>query len=377
MDNPTTARAEGTDVKAPGVHNGRNDQRAPSTGSRVTIKDIARRAGVSKTAVSFAFNVPGRLSARTTQRILDVARELGYMPNPIARSLNTRRTNALGLLVPQDISDLLANPFFTALLSGIGSVCKREGLSLMIVPPRRGSLVDATYAALVDGCIVTGLDADDDAVKALRQRNIPFVMMDTDAPDGVACVNIEDAAGARLAMRHLLELGHRAITVVAFESYFGVPEKYTGTLKHRFDGVRAALVEHGLSPRDPRITTFEAPCSAEGGAQALERVLALRPVPTAVLTLSDAIAHGMIEAAISRGLQVPRDLSVIGYDGVEVWGRTSPTLTTVRQPAREKGRLATDMLMTLLRGETLARPRVSLPIELIVGQSTGQPARHA
>lgn len=349
--------------------------RATPAAPRVTIKDIARRAGVSKTAVSFAFNVPGRLAPQTTQRILAVARELGYTPNPIARSLNTRRTNALGILVPQDLSETLANPFFPALMSGIGEVCKAEGMSLMMIPPRRGSLVDATYTALVDGCIVTGLDPDDDAVQALRRRDIPFVMIDADAPAGVPCVNIDDAQGACEAVRHLLNLGHRDIAIVSFTSYFGVPEKYTGTLKHRFDGIRLALGERGLSLLNQRIYTFEVPCTPSGGAQALDRILRIDPVPTAIFALGDAIALGLIEAAFARGLNVPRDLSVIGFDDIDIHARSEPGLTTVRQPSAEKGRVAAEMLMAALRGESLERPRVTLPIALIERASTARPVR--
>ncbi len=351
----------------------RSGLRGPAPAGRVTIKDIAREAGVSKTAVSFAFNMPGRLSAHTTQRILDVARELGYMPNPIARSLNTRRTHALGLLVPQDISDTLANPFFPAMMRGVGQVCKTEGLSLMMIPPRRGSLVDATYTALIDGCIVTGLDPDDDAVRALHQRDIPFVMIDTDAPAGVPCVNIDDAEGARLAISHLLGLGHRDIAIVAFESFHGTPDKYTGTLKHRFDGIRAALGERGLSLLNQRIYTFEVPSSAAGGALAFDRIMKLEPKPTAVFALGDAIAYGLIEAAFARGIKVPEALSVVGFDGIDALSRAAPGLTTIRQPAFEKGRIAAEMLMSALRGESPENPRAILPIELLVRGSTAPP----
>ena len=364
-ENATTSPEAGP-TQAPKAPQVRNGYRAASaTTPRVTIKDIARQAGVSKTAVSFAFNLPKRLSAETTQRILEVARELGYTPTPIARSLNTRRTNALGLLVPQDISDTLANPFFASLMSGIGQVCKSEGLSLMMIPPRRGSLVDATYTALIDGCIATGVDADDDAVQVLRQRDIPFVMIDTDAPEGVPCVNIDDAEGARLAMSHLLELGHRDIAIVAFESFFGTPEKYTGTLKHRFDGIRAALGERGISLLQQRIYTTEVPCTAAGGAQALQRILRLERRPTAVFALGDAIAYGLIEAAFAHGLNVPGDLSVVGFDDIETHVRAEPGLTTVRQSAQAKGRAAAELLMAALRGEPVDNTRITVPIEFI------------
>ena len=335
---------------------------------RITIKDIAHQAGVSKTAVSFAFNVPGRLSAETTQHILQVAHELGYMPNPIARSLNTRRTNAIGIIVPQDIPDVLTNPFFPALMAGIGQVCKQTGMSLMVVPPMRGSVVDATYAALVDGCIVTGLAADDEAVHALNKRGVPFVMIDTDAPVNIAAVNIDDCEGARVGMRHLLDAGHRHIAIASFLSDTGKVEDYAGTLKHRFDGVRAALKARKLSLSSEGIYVWECACSVAGGVEILARILAQTPRPTAVFALADVIAYGIIEAAKAHGLRVPEDLAVMGFDDLEASSLIAPALTTVRQPIVEKGRKAAEILMTMLQGNKRC-DHVVLPVAMMVRES--------
>jgi len=340
-----------------------------STPRRVTIKDIAKQAGVSKTAVSFAFNMPGRLSEETTQHILSVAKELGYTPNPIARSLNTRRTNALGIIVPQGIPDVLSNPFFASLMSGIGQVCKAEGMSLMMVPPVRGSMVEATYAALIDGCIVTGIEPNDSTILALRQRNMPFVMVDVDSPDNIASVTIDDCEGARLAMMHLLDQGHRHIAILSFESPSGQVEDYAGTLKHRFDGIRAALKTQQLTLQSEGIRVLECACNVAGGISALSRLMELRPRPTAVFALSDVIAYGVLEAARTRGLSIPGDLSVIGFDDLETSCLTAPMLTTIRQPILEKGRRAADMLMEMLKGE-VTHEHLQLPVELIVREST-------
>ena len=342
-----------------------------TTPRRVTITDIATHAGVSKTAVSFAFNMPGRLSEETTQHILSVARELNYTPNPIARSLNTRRTNAIGIIVPQDIPDVLTNPFFPALMAGIGQACKQAGMSLMLVPPMRGSVVDATYAALVDGCIVTGLSADDEAVHALKRRGVPFVMIDTDAPDEIASVSINDAEGARLAMRHLLDAGHSQIAIASFESYIGPVENYVGTLKHRFDGVRAALKARKLSLKSEGIYVWECACSLAGGAEIAKRILAQTPRPTAVFALADVIAYGIIETVKAHGLRVPEDLSVVGFDDLDTSRLIQPALTTVRQPITEKGRKAAEILMTLLQGNKRC-DHVVLPVSLVVRQSTAE-----
>jgi alanine racemase len=343
-----------------------------NTQRRVTINDIARQAGVSKTAVSFAFNMPGRLSSETTERIREVARQLGYAPNPIARSLNTRRTNAIGIIVPQDIADAFSNPFFSQLIGGIGQVCNSEGMSLMVIPPMRGSLLEATYAALIDGCIVTGLEPDDEVVRALRQRSLPFVMIDADAPEPVACVNINDYEGAYLSLQHILRLGHRNIAIVSFESFSGKVEQYTGTLKHRFDGYRAALREAGLSLHSRGIHCLECRCSVAGGVEVFNRLMQLAPRPTAVLALGDAIAFGVMEAAQQHGLNVPGQLSVVGFDDLEASRLVRPALTTIRQPIKDKGRRAAELMMDEVRGRFgLSQSRHPvLPVELIVRKST-------
>jgi len=359
-------------VEAPEHANGaEQNQRGHTAGRKITISDIAKQAGVSKTAVSFAFNKPARLSAKTTRHILDVARELGYTPNPVARSLNTRRTNALGVIVPQDIPTVLSNPFFAELMSGIGEVCRAEGMSLVIVPPMRGSLVEATYAALVDGCIVTGLSANDKAVRALRLRRIPFVMLDADAPDDVASVQVDDYCGAYLAMKHVLELGHRRIAIATFEPFTGRVEDYSGTLRHRFEGYRTALEEAGLSLDYPAVHAIECSCDVEGGKRAFGQLAKLQPRPTAVITLSDVIAFGVIEAAQSAGLCVPSHLTVVGFDDLEASHLVRPALTTVRQPTREKGRRAAELLIRMLRAEgPVEAQHIKLPVELIVRESS-------
>lgn len=347
-------------------------RRSRASNGRVTISDIARQAGVSKTAVSFAFNMPGRLSKETTEHILTVAKQMGYTPNPIARSLNTRRTNAIGLIVPQDIPDVMQNPFFAELMRGIGEVCKAEGLSLMLIPPMRGSLVDATYSALIDGCIVTGLEVDDPVVKALAQRRIPFVMIDTDAPADINSVNIDDCEGARLAMLHLLEKGHRRITILSMTSFTGRIEDYRGVLKHRMDGYIAALGEYGLTLRSPGITLMECEASVDGGRRAFSLLRLQDPLPTAVVALSDVIAWGVIDAARQHNVVIPGDLAVVGFDDLPASHLMQPALTTVRQPAVEKGKRAAELFVELLRGDGAADPqRVVLPVELVVRESSG------
>ena len=167
---------------------------------RVTMKDIAERAGVSKTAVSFAFNDPSRLSKATVEKILRVAEELGYAPHPVARSLSMRRTGAIGVLVPQDVATMLENPFFIQFLRGIGQVSLEEGVFVLLAAPVQGSLQDAVDRATVDGFVVIGLGAGDPVVDLLRRRDIPFVLVDSEPLDGVPGVNVDAVSYTHLTL---------------------------------------------------------------------------------------------------------------------------------------------------------------------------------
>jgi DNA-binding LacI/PurR family transcriptional regulator len=240
----------------------------------------------------------------------------------------------------------------------------------MLVPPLRGSRVEATYAALVDGCIVTGLEADDKAVRALKLRQIPFVMVDVDAPASITSVSIDDCDGAYISLKHVLERGHRNIAIVSFESFTGRVEDYTGTLKHRFEGYRKALQEHGLSLHSHGIHVLECACSVAGGKEAMQRLMNYSQRPSVIIALSDVIAFGLIEAAREAGLRIPQDVSIVGFDDVEASRMVNPPLTTVRQPIREKGRRAAGLFVQMLRSdEPPAAQHIQLPVELIVRES--------
>src|SRR5262245_14520312 len=316
---------------------------------KITINDIAKEAGVSKTAVSFAFNDPDQLAPATVRHIREIADRLGYTPDPIARSMTTKRTNALGLLLPQDIETAMANPFFTQFIRGVGLVCGRVGKTLMLVPPLSGSMLKAIPHATVDGFIVVGLEVDRGEVQLLRRRHIPFVMVDSEAPADVSGINVDDRSGARSVMAHVLAQGHRRIAIVCIESgKDGQIEQYTGTLAARLAGYRDALADYGLAFDDPRIQIIEAASSWEGGYEAFARVWDVARPPTALVAMSDIIAIGAMEAAHARGVSLPAQLSVAGFDDLPDARRMRPALTTVRQPAEEKGRQAADTLVAAL-----------------------------
>lgn len=342
---------------------------------KVTINQIAREAGVSKTAVSFAFNDPSQLAPATVRHIREVAERLGYTPDPIARSMTTKRTNTLGLLLPQDIATALANPFYAQLIRGIGKICWRDGKTLMLVPPLQGSMLKAIPHASVDGFIVVGLEVDRGEVQMLRRRHVPFVMVDSEAPADVPSVNVDDRSGARAVMEHVLEHGHRRIAVLCIESgKSGHIEEYTGTLADRMAGYQEALSAYGLSLDDPGVQSIEAPSSWEGGQVAFEQLWNAPRPPTAIVAMSDILAIGVMDAARARRIHLPEDLSVAGFDDLPDAWRMHPPLTTVRQPVEEKGRLAADLLAAELSADGRVAHHV-LPTELVVRKSVSAPRK--
>lgn len=340
---------------------------------KVTISQIAKEAGVSKTAVSFAFNDPSQLSPATVNHIRAIAERLGYSPDPIARSMTTRRTNALGVLLPQDIATIMVNPFFPIFLRGVGAVCSATGMTLMLVPPLWGSMLKAIPHATVDGFIVVGLEIDRGEVQQLRRRHVPFVMVDGDAPHDIPSINVDDRQGARAAMLHVLSLGHRRIAMVCLESWHHRYEEFTGTLAARFAGYCDGLAMYGRSIDDPDIQIIAAPTTRAGGIEAFTRLWQAETPPTAIVAMSDITALGILEAAQAHGVRVPEELSIVGFDDLPEAERAMPPLTTVRQPIEEKGRLAAEMLVAALDDEDSEPVHHVLPTELLVRGSTCTP----
>lgn len=340
---------------------------------KVNIKDIASKAGVSKTAVSFAFNSPARLSAATLKHILTIAEEMGYSPNPVARSMSTGRTGAIGLLVPQPINEIIRNPHFPELIEGIGDVCTHSGLSLMLVPPLKGSMRRAIANAAVDGFITLGLEEDKATMVVVRQYRVPFVTVDSDPIEGVPAINVDDAGGACQAMQHVLELGHRQIAILAIRSgKQGHYKEYVGTLGARMSGYLKALNQVGLSLNGRSVRLIECVSTEAGGIDGFQALWKSRRRPTAVVAMSDIIAIGVIKAAQDAGVRVPEDLSVVGFDNITLAGLIKPALTTVAQPSTEKGRLAASLLVKMLDAAVPPTHEV-LPTQLIVRQSVAAP----
>ncbi len=340
--------------------------------SIATITDIARKAGVSKTAVSYAFNNPTRLSNVTVERILAAADELAYTPNPVARSMSSGRTGTIGILVPQPMPDVLKNPFFIEFLEGVAEAAAEADLPIMLVPPMRGSVQHAVNGAAVDGFLTLGLETFRPTMHMLERRGRPYVMVDSEPTEGVACVNVDDEGGAYAALRHVIDLEHRQIGLLGIRSpQRGQWAKYVGTLKRRVAGYQRALTESGLSLSDRSVRLTECDVSLDGGRAGFHRLWTRGKQPTAIVAMSDLVAIGALEAAREVSVSIPDQLSIIGFDDIPQASHVLPSLTTIRQPAREKGRLAADLLIALVNGDAVPR-HIVLQTRLVERHSTTQ-----
>ncbi len=353
----------------------------PNVRRAATLASLAAELGVSRTTVSNAYNRPDQLSAPLRTRVLETARRLGYPgPDPVARSLRTRKAGAVGLLLTEALSYAFRDPAATGFLEGLALACEQAGQGLLLVPvsPEHAD-VTSVHQAGVDGFVVYSVREDDPHFLAVLERPVPIVVCDQPhGVEGVDRVGVDDRAGMLGLTRHLTGLGHRRIGVLCMR--LG-PERNDGRAEQarqagvsypvqrdRLAGVRDGLGEVGVDWASvPVIERFEH--SVAAGQAAAAELLTAHPDVSAIVCTSDVLALGALRHVAERGLSVPEDVSVTGFDGVPEAERAG--LTTVVQPMREKGRVAGELLLD--RGDRNRPRHVTLPTELRIGTTSGEP----
>lgn len=331
---------------------------------RPTIADVARLAGVSPSAVSFVFNNRPGLSEETRKRILAAAQEVGWQPSRTARALSRGRAMALGLVLTREPELIGADPFFCAFIAGVETVLAERGDGLMLNVTMPAAEAD-TYRRLaadqrVDGVLLTDLRVADPRPALLAGLRLPAVAVgDREYAGGLWSVDLDDRPAFTEAVRHLVALGHRTIAHVA-----GPPEFRHA--QRRREAWAAALAEAGLPPGPVCAGGF----TAEGGARATRRLLALEPRPTAVVYANDLSAIAGIAVAQEAGWSVPGDLSVVGYDDTPLAAYTHPALTTAGPDIHRWGAVAATTLGTVIEGGPASHVALE-PAALRIRESTG------
>jgi DNA-binding LacI/PurR family transcriptional regulator len=310
---------------------------------RTTIADVAKAAGVSKTAVSFAFNAPTRLSSETVSHIHDIATAMGYRPDPVARSLAQRRTGTLGILTPQSLELTFNNPYHSAFAAGVAVEAERAGYALQFISPLHGSLGRAVDRASVDGIIAVGLSASHPEVVRIRRSGMRLVVVDAPETDVEPSISVDNEGGGRAAAEHLLALGHRDFLILSVEPPAGSGGRTAAVATARMRGYQGALRRAGVTLAEGHVVI--APTTIEGGRQGFQAAWGDGLRPTAVLAMSDATAIGVLHAAREYRIPVPDELSIVGFDDIDLARYTDPPLTTIHQPIHQKGEEAVRLLL--------------------------------
>lgn len=332
------------------------------------MRDVAKRAGVSVSTVSHVINNTRSVSQGSRQRVEQAMEELGYKPNALARSLRRRKTNTLGMIVPDS-----ANPFFAEVARAIEDASFAQNYIVILCNSEGDLEKQQTYTNVlienrVAGILFVAAGVSTELVNELGQRGVPLVIVDREVPGvEVDTVLTDHAQGGCLATQHLVDLGHRRIACIAGNSEVSPSAE-------RVNGYRRTLEKNGITFDESLV--IKGDFQYESGYEATRQLLSLERSPSAIFACNDLMAVGCISAARELGMHVPSDLSVVGFDDVRLASFTNPPLTTIVQPKVEIGALATQMLLERLVDQE-APPRFKrLDTKLCVRRSTAAWTKH-
>jgi LacI family transcriptional regulator len=328
-----------------------------------TIKDVARKAGVAPITASRVINNSGYVSDGTRRRVEAAIEELGYVPNRVARSLRSKQTHTLALVLTD-----ITNPFWTTVARGVEDVASEKGFNVMLCNTDETEAKEYDYVRVllqkqVDGFLLVPAHSAARSVDLIVKQGVPLVVLDREVATPVDNVRSDSEGGAHQLTRHLIELGHRRIAMLTG------PE-VVSTAVERVAGYRRALIETGLTVDENLIIygTF----TQEGGYRMAHQMLARSPRPTALFAANNFIAIGAFKALREAGMQVPEDVALVAFDDLPSTFALEPFLTVAAQRAYDMGRQATQRLLDHLGAEPPSAPKeIVLPTDLIVRRSSG------
>jgi len=313
---------------------------------RVSAQDVADKAGVSRTTVSFVLNnTPGKtISEETRQKVLQAAAELNYLPNDMARKLAMRKHRTIGLFICYN-HYLFSDAYVIRLVEGMTPVLNKHRVQLVIQPLR---LSQANYLELVrkddaEGIILFNTHDNDEGLRTLVDAQVPTVMIGSISEGSLLQVDIDNKYAAKMIVEYLIELGHKRIALILHAN----PVYNAAQLRR--DGYRQALEEAGLAYSEALVRTAD--FSEESGFKSMEELLQVEPLPTAVFASNDTVAYGAIQAIRRAGLAIPGDISIAGFDDDHLSRYLNPPLTTMSVPAAGLGGTAARLLIDMLDGE--------------------------
>jgi DNA-binding LacI/PurR family transcriptional regulator len=334
----------------------------------VTTHDIARKAGVSRTTVSYVLSArPGiSVGLKTRKRVLAIARKLGYVPNSAAEMLVTGRSRTIGLVLSRP--ELISQDAFIPIMTyGFNEVCRERGYRLLMEavhdPPGADDYLDLAKSKRIDSMIVINPRRGDVALRKVIDSKFPVLVWGSSERRGESAIATREGQASYEATSHLISLGHKRIAHIGHASLEYV------AVHRRLEGYRAALRAAGISPQ--KTLFVEGDFTFESGYRAMKYLLASNANPTALFAGNDTIAFGAMLAIREAGLSIPEDIAVVGYDDLPVAAYACPPLTTVRTYAFEQGKLLAEFAIALMAKEKIGSRQNVLPLDLIVRQSCG------
>ncbi|KPL79041.1 hypothetical protein ADN00_03895 [Ornatilinea apprima] len=331
----------------------------------LTLEDIAKISGYSRSTVSRVINGEESVSERAREQVMNVIQNLNFQPNLAARGLAAGRTGVLSLVIPVGVGAIFTDPFFPQLIQNVSSACNALDYTVMLwlAEPEyeRRMISKIMYNGLVDGVIVSSMVMDDPIVKALAQGKLPFVLIGRHPNNPkISYIDVDNRVGAREAVLHLIRMGRKRIATIT-----GPQNTIVGY--DRYQGYLDALQERGVAV-DPNLI-IESDFTAAGSYAAALRLIAQRP--DAVFAASDPMAISALRAFQEAGFSVPGDLAIIGFDDIPQSAQTNPPLTTVRQPTARMGRIAVETVVDMIHNPSEEPHRIVLPAELVIRSSCG------
>jgi len=333
-----------------------------------TLEDVARLVGVSRSTVSRVINNHPNVRPEVRERVWKVIREVGYQPHAAARSLVTRRTQIIGMVIPEAVTTLFTDPFFPLLLRGATGACNAHQYQLMLSLFTAYANQQDIYrrvlrSGYLDGVVVASASLNDPLIPNLLRDGIPFVSVGRHPDERVNYVDVDNVGGARMAVAHLIRLGHQRIATIT-----GPLDMVAG--QDRLNGYRQALQARGIPVEEELIA--EGDFTESGGMAAMQRLLPASP--SAVFVASDTMAIGALKALRQAGRPVPQDIALVSFDDIPIASAIDPPLTTVRQPIERLGSMAIEVLLSVIEGpseEGAPVHRIVLPTELVIRASCG------
>lgn len=335
----------------------------------LTIEDIARLSGVSRSTVSRVINSDVNVKGETRRKVLEIIKDINFQPNLAAKGLATGRTNVIGVVIPAGVSVVFTDPYFPQFIQGVSSVCNNRNYSVMLwlaEPEYERRMVSRIlHNGLVDGVVVASALMNDPIVTSLYESKMPFILIGRHPKLDVNCLDVDNLQAGRNATLHLLRLGYKRVATITGSHDQGAGyDRYHGYLK--------ALQDYGRSVRPELVV--EGHFTEEGGYNAMQRLIPQKP--DAVFAASDMMAYGAMRALAEANLQIPGDVAVVGFDDIPASSKTHPPLTTVRQQISQMGSKAVEFLINLIENDIRSTQHIIMDTELVVRESCGASHRN-